>query len=525
MQITTRNILSMMLALLMAIVAVHIFVPEAHAEKGPVYYTALTAEPDSIDPIDIRNFFATHLGSQVLEGLLLLDEEMNIVPGAAESWEIKDYGREVVFHLRKDVRFHDGSLMKAADVAYSLRRLIRQDEENLFFKSFYDVVGAKKFLKGESDSVEGIVVLDEYTLAIKLTKPNPAFYKYLATVNCAIIPENYADLQKDKIKTYPVSIGPFKVKEWIKGEKIVLERHDSYYGGNPQIKYLVFYLMSDEQLVKAFEDGKVYDTFVASIYNNLDVSSDDHYVVRTKLPLLYFIALNARVVPFDNIYFRRALYHAMDRGRILKDVFVGEELTNSNIPYGIGGYSPYAESYGYDPERAKELLEQSKIPASMLKKQYTFYARTSIPNRLEFEKIVEGNFRAIGLNIKVEFITAAQFLKRFYDMDMEMFYVGHNINLNDARFVLAWYESRNKKNFTGTRSEKFDIVMEMAREEPDDYLRSRLYSKADRILTEDAAQIVLFNKKAYIYVSKKVRGYSVSGIGPTVNYEKVEVKL
>ena len=107
---------------------------ELCANEDATYYTALTAEPQSIDPVDIRSFFATHLGSQVLEGLLMLDDEMNVVPGAAQGWVIEDEGKRVTFHLRKNIIFHDGSRMTARDVAYSLSRLIFREEKNLFFK-------------------------------------------------------------------------------------------------------------------------------------------------------------------------------------------------------------------------------------------------------------------------------------------------------------------------------------------------------------------------------------------------------
>lgn len=487
---------------------------------GEVYETAMTAEPHSLDPKDVRNFFTAHVASQIFEGLVKLDEELNIVPGIAENWEILDSGKMVRFKLKRGVYFHDGQKVTAYDAASSLERLIRLQEENLFLYALENIVGAKEHRKALSPHVVGIVPINDRELTLRLIIPNPNFYKVLATINCAILPKKMLADPSAKIKMFPIGTGPFKIVSWEKGKKIVLGRHDLYHDGLPKIKTLVFHILPEEELIKAFEEGKIMDTFGLSIYLNINVHSDKHYKVHAKLPILYFLAMNARKYPFNKPSFRRAIVLGFNKQRVLEEVFGGELEASSNIPYGVGGYSLNRDpNLEFNPEKAKELLKSVGIKPGKI----MIWGRTSMPNRNRFKSILEQVYKDIGLDVEVRFLSSEEFMRKFYKREMGMFYAGHNINMNDADFVFGWYESQTRLNFTAMANREFDLLMRIAREEPDDYVRYRLYARADRILSKEAVQIPLFNKVFRGYVSNKVKNFNIVGIGPTVKYKDVEV--
>lgn len=493
----------------------------AYCKGAPVYKTAIVSDPISIDPKDIRNFSATLVGSQVLEGLVGLDESLNVVPAIAESWVISDDGRTTTFKIRRGVKFHDGSEVTSKDVAYSLSRIVKEEGDNLFFRTFDNIDGAKEYRSGKVGNVRGIVPLDDRTLEIKLIHPNPLLYKVLSTLNCAVIPNGFAESKNNNTKTKPVSVGPFKVVDWKKGNRIVLSRNDEYYGIQPNIEKLIFEIMPENKIIEAFDRGEIYDTFGLSVYKDVVVNNSDNIMVEEKLPILHFIALNQKIKPLDNIYLRKALHYGLDKKRLVLEVFGVEDISNSTIPYGIGGYSPALSAYEYSPNKARDMLKRSGLSKETLGKKMIIYGRDLIPNKDVFKKIIENNYSSIGLNVEVQFISTQEFLNRFYKKSLGIFYAFHNINMNDALFVLAWYESKTALNFTNMAVNKFDLLMDIAREEHDDYTRSRLYAKADEIIKDEAVQMNLFNKVFRGYINRRVRNFKIAKIGPVVEYKYV----
>ncbi|MFH1728170.1 MAG: ABC transporter substrate-binding protein [Pseudomonadota bacterium] len=501
-----------------------ILLSNIYSNNEKKYETAIISNPGSIDPKDIRNLYATLIGSQIFEGLVKVDENLNIVPAIAKSWEISGNGKVTTFVLRKGVRFHNGKEVTSDDFVYSLSRIIKKEEDNLYFKSFDNIVGAREYKLNKAKTVKGIFSKDRYTLEINLIKPNPSFYKILAAVNCGVIPFAFAEIKSNNIKYFPVSAGPFKVEKWELNKKILLTRHDQYYDTLPNINKLVFNITTEKQLLEDFNSGKIYDTFSLSLYKDINVKYLNSYLIEEKLPLLHFIAINNKIEPFNNIYYRRALHYGLDKKRLVSEVFGKENITNSSIPYGIGGYSSEMKTYEYSTIKAKKMLSKSSLSIDDLSKKIIIWGRNSLPNKDKFKDIIENNYRTIGLNPEVRFISTNLFLKKFYAGEMGMFYAMHNINMNDAGFILAWYESKNKLNFTGLNNKKFDLLMEMAREESDDYIKFRLYSKADYIINDEAVQINLFNKVFKMYVNNKVSNFKLFKIGPIVQYKLIYIE-
>lgn len=495
----------------------------AYAESPTTYYSSVLYEPNSLDPIDVRNPYASLIASQIIEGLVSLDNNMNIVPGLAKKWTISKDGKKLAFYLRKGALFSNGKEVDSNDVYYSMKRLVKKEKKNLFFRSFNNIVGVKSYLEKETNEISGFSMPDKHTFEIYLTKPNPSFYKILAAVNCGIVSANINnDIASAK---YPVSIGPFYISKWVPGSKIILKPNKYYYGIKPKINELVFYILSEEETLSYFKSNKIYDTFSLSWYKDINLpSSKIHHKISTVLPMLFFISINSRKPPLDNIYFRKALITGLDKKTLLENVFSNEMETSSHIPYGIGGYSS-SHQHNYSPKKALEYLQRSNLDNKLLERKMILWGRDTIPNKTKFKDIIESNYRNIGLNIEVKFISVTELLNRYYkENDFDMFYGAHNINLNDAMFVLAWYESTTNNSIGGLNNAKYDLIMDLAREEPDDFLKSKLYMKADSILHSENIQINLFNRIFNGYINNKVQNFKISKIGPSVRFNEVILK-
>ncbi|MBU0504584.1 hypothetical protein KJ708_01220, partial [bacterium] len=133
-----------------------------------IYNTAITAKPSTIDPIKSRNTHSIHIGSQVHEGLLKLDDSYNVVPAVAESWKIIQTGKAIEFVIRDNARFHNGNKIEPEDVVYSLSRIIKNEEDFLFFRSFSNILGAIDYKLAKTNHVKGIYKSGSNKVTIEL---------------------------------------------------------------------------------------------------------------------------------------------------------------------------------------------------------------------------------------------------------------------------------------------------------------------------------------------------------------------
>ncbi|MFH1653963.1 MAG: ABC transporter substrate-binding protein [Pseudomonadota bacterium] len=494
----------------------------AHGDDTNVYYSALTAEPTSLDPKEIRNHPTGMIGNQIHEGLFSYDENMNIIPAVANTWKVSKDGKNINIQIRRGAKFHNGQEVNSFDVIYSISRLVKTEGLNHYlYKELMNIDGAKEYKKGNSKAIKGIVLIDNYSLQINLLKSHPYFYKILAAPNSAIIPANFVERYPREIDNKPVGVGPFKIQEWSKCDKIVLVRHDEYYRSKPNIDKLVFYFMKPDKLIQAFEDGKIYDTASLSLFEDFDVKLPEEQTYQIKLPLVYFLAFNSKIKPFNNKCLRKALYFSLNKKMLMEKVFLNQLPATSTIPYGIGGYELDNDDLKYSPTVAEEMLRCAKASGFNLKQKLILYGRETMPNKEMFKKVIEGDYRKVGLNVEVAFLSSDLFYKKFYNEELGFFYAGHNASVNDALFILGWYESDHPSNLTGMSNKQFDLLMEMARSEKDEYVRSKIYSNAAKIINDEYLQINLFNRVYKGYVNPKVKNFEISEIGPYVRYNKI----
>ncbi|HPN17749.1 MAG TPA: ABC transporter substrate-binding protein, partial [Candidatus Aminicenantes bacterium] len=191
--------------------------------------------PDSQgDTFRIRNFDTTFLSrfdpakgesvfvsQQIFDGLVRLDNDLNIVPDLAEYWDISEGGRCYTFYLRKGVRFHDGRELTAGDVEFSLRRLMDPETESPFGRLFVDkVVGGEEFAAGAAEDVAGFRILDRYIFELHWKKPYVSALGLLSMSFCRILPRETVEEDGSRFFARPVGTGPFKFDGWIRSPRL-----------------------------------------------------------------------------------------------------------------------------------------------------------------------------------------------------------------------------------------------------------------------------------------------------------------
>lgn len=191
-----------------------------------------------LDPAKGESVFVTQ---QIFDGLVRLDDDLNIVPGLAEYWDISEGGRCYTFYLRKGVRFHDGRELSAGDVLFSLLRLMRGETESPYGRHFIDkVVGAEDFVSGKTPDVAGFRILDPYIFEVRWRNPYVSALSLLSMSFCRILPQETAEKLGRGFFSRPVGTGPFKFDSWIRSPSldivgVRLVRNSAYYGRVPSV--------------------------------------------------------------------------------------------------------------------------------------------------------------------------------------------------------------------------------------------------------------------------------------------------
>jgi peptide/nickel transport system substrate-binding protein len=321
--------------------------PAAQSGVPNEWTVGMAEEPPSLDPGLAPTVVGATLASlHIFDTLVSFEgQDFKALPKLAESWKLLD-DRTWEFALRKGVRFHNGDEFSARDVLYSFE-LYRSDRS------------PKKVYTEEIAQVEQV---DPYTIRITTRNPNPTLLANLAQL--PVLPEAREKIGEETFARQAVGTGPYKVVEFARGERLVLEANPSYWRGQPQPAKLTLRPITDPATrVAELKTGGVQIIAGPPAAKFAELQEGDTELVRLKSGrvIMYLFMTNAR--PFDDVRVRQAANYAVNRDAIIKTILegYGEPLHG---PYASSwlGYDPSLQPYPYDPARAKQLLAEAGFP-------------------------------------------------------------------------------------------------------------------------------------------------------------------
>jgi oligopeptide transport system substrate-binding protein len=313
--------------------------PTVTPTAGPTYggdFRYPIEEASTLDPVALGGSEWPIMG-QVFEGLLKYDENLNTVAGIAASWETTD-AQTWTFHLRDDVRFHNGRLVTAQDFVYSWNRAVGT--------VWWDFLMAPL--------VDSLAALNPGTFQVTLNQPFALLPSILAMPFLSVVPEEAVET----IDSNPVGTGPFAFQHWTPGDEMVLVANEDYYEGRPHLDRITYRFYDDE--------GEMHSDFQAQ---NLELSPvpaseipdvrDDPNAIFQNALWVYYYGMHVDMSPFDDVRVRQALNYAVDKGSVLSVVEGYREVANGFVPPGMQGYDPALPYYVYNPTQALSLLAQA----------------------------------------------------------------------------------------------------------------------------------------------------------------------
>ncbi|MCH8088402.1 MAG: peptide ABC transporter substrate-binding protein [Chloroflexi bacterium] len=509
-------------------------------------FTRLFGDPPTLDPALTSDTTSAALVVEIYSGLVSIDTDLNIIPDIAESWDVTNDGRTYTFYLRKDVKFHDGKPVTAHDFKYSMERTLNPATESTVADLYLnDIVGAKAMLNGTASSVNGIRVLDDYTLEITIDAAKPYFLAKLTYPTAFVVDKENVESGADWTSR-PNGTGPFKMVKWEIGESIRFERNELFYNGPPHLDAVNF-ILSGGVGMTMYENNEIDFTGVglADIDRVLDPTEELNRDLNISPPdySISYIGLNTQMAPFDDIKVRQALNLAINK-ELIADAVLSNLVTPAYgiLPPGFPGFNQNLEGLHYDPEKAMRLMAESSygqgdpeitellLQADMtsdpdqrvlLLSQASAKAAANLPTiilsvpggggavGLDTEVVLEMWRRFLGVDVEIQQSEFATFLNDLDRRRYQMFTLGWVADYPDPQdFLDILFHSESSNNHTGYTNPEVDRLLEQARTEADVETRIALYQQAEQIIVNESPWIPKwYEGDRYVLIKSHVKNY------------------
>lgn len=473
----------------------------------------LQDSPHSLDPLHMRNVYESTILNQIFNGLLELDDNLNIVPSIAKYWEISNDRKIYRFYLRDDVFFHNGRKVTAEDFVYTYKRILKFSLQDYFLGIEYLklIEGTDDFLKNKSNEIKGLKVIDSLVLEIILTEECSPFLTVLSMNNFNVVPKEEIEKNSYFLKS-PVGTGPFKVDRWEENDKIVLLANDNYFEGRPYLDTLIFYIPSHFTLddgIDKFIRGELDVTFVSiKRYDELENSGEYEIIQRPELSIL-FLGINKAIPPFNDNNLRKAIFYAINSDSFNILYGTSKIASKSFIPPGLLGYDPSRIIKKYDLELAKKYLKiYQKNRGSSIPKLELY---TIIGNS---EEEINNNLKSIGLETEVKGLTWLELSKMLDAKKLPMFTLGWVADFPDPdAFFYSLVHSKGSANYFGLINYKIDKLLKLGRKEVNKLKRIEIYHKIEEELESEAVIVPLYYGVNTVAIQKNVKGFNISPLG------------
>lgn len=451
-----------------------------------------------------------------------------IVPSLAESWDISEDGLEYIFHLRQGVKFHNGNDFTAEDVAYTFNRMLTA--EGVVNTGFIDQIkGANELLTGAADTLEGLEVVDDYTVKMTLVEPFAGFLASISTAAVSIYDSEATEAAGDQFGMDPavtVGTGPFKFESWTFNDQIVLTRNDDYWMEPAALPGVVIKVIPDtETQTMMFESGAldlIDLDYVTDAIDRFEATYPDQIVSGPRVGITY-VTMNQNIEPFNNLKVRQAFQMAIDRQVILDALYGGRGQVEHGIyPHGLIGFNENQTQISYDPEGAKALLAEAGYPNGFnMELAADSSASDTVTMSLE---IIKEQLAAVGINAEIKNYDEATWLETRKSGELSTFMATWTADLNDPdNFIYTFFGNAENTTLRSLNYPDAEVMERVAKARAiinDDERIAEYQALEEKIIHEDAAWVPMYSRSHLFAVSKRVQNFVPvwSGIGDQFYY-------
>lgn len=486
--------------------------------------------------------------NQLFNGLVDLDDSLNVVPSIAKSWTISEDGRIYTFVLRNDVSFHNTKAypfkhkrwVTAQDFVYSFSRILDPDVASpgawIFQKVKRDVHGMPAF-----------TALNDTVFQIELAEPFPPFLGILTMKYCSVVPKEVVEHYGKDFRNNPVGTGPFQFQLWQEGVKLVLRKNPDYFECDQQgrkLPYLdavaVSFIVDKQSVFMEFMKGSLdFMSGIEACYKDALLTKDGHLnpTYQGKIKLLSGPYLNTEYLgfmlkpgdknsPILDKRVRQAINYGFDRVKMMRYLRnnVGYPGTAGFVPKGMASFNPKRTGgYDYNPQKAAKLLAEAGYPNGKGLPPIPVAVSASYADLVQF---MQHELSEIGIELKMDVMQGAQQRQMMRNYQLPFFRGSWICDYPDAENYMTLFYSKNLQpngsNYTHYVNPSFDKLYEKSQSCLDEHQRVEYYMQMDSILVADAPVVVLYYDKVVRFVRANVSGMETNPIN-MLNLKRVKI--
>lgn len=457
----------------------------AGAAGRDTLHVAIMTDPEGLDPQKTSATSTYFVTMNVYEPLVMMDENWEIQPRLAESWQVADDCQSVTFHLKKGVKFHNGREMTAEDVKYSIERLKEDDSPK---KKYYA-------------NITGAEIKDDYTITFTTDKPDAVLLTSFAYPWSVIVPEECADT----LKTNPVGTGAYRFESWVPQQEVKLTRNDDYYDTPASIENVDYQVVPDTTTAMVgILNGDVDLVDVTGspttpIENNPAVS-----IYEKSVNSVTVLGMNLDNEYLANEQVRQAMASAIDKDEIIQAVNEGHgDKVGSYLPSSAAEYIDTNDVLPYDVDHAKELLAAAGYPDGFtigltLPKSYPMY--TSIG------QIIADQLERVGIHCEIEMVEWADWMQNVYtDKNYDMTVMANSGRLSAYDFIARFHSQSG--DYISDKTGEADEILDKLKDELDADTRTQLIQDFQRLVAEKVPVVSLETQHRLYAMSSDLQGY------------------
>lgn len=483
---------------------------------------SLGADAKRLIPMLASDSASGDISGWIFNGLTKYDKDIKITGDLAESWDVSTDGQVITFHLRHNVKWHDGAPFTSADVLFTYKTL----KDPKVATPYSDSLGP----------ISKVEAPDDYTVKVTYKEP---FAPALESWGLGLIPKHLLagkDINKDDFNRHPIGTGPYKFDEWLTGNRIVLSAFDDYFEGRPHIDKYVARILPDQatQFLELKTRGIDFMGLSPLQYSRQSDTADfrEHFNKLRYPAFAYtYLGFNLEDPKFKDKKVRQAISYAINQKSIIEGVLLGlGSPCTGPFPPESWAFNKDVKGYPYDPEKAKGLLAEAGWkpgPDGMLKKNGQPFAFTILTNQANEERkkaaeIMQQDLKKVGIQVKISAIEWQALLHEFIDKrKFDAIIMGWALSRDPDSYDI-WHSSKTKEgefNFISYNNPEVDKLLLEGRQTFDIEKRKEIYHKIHAILSDDAPYTFLYVPDALPILHKRFKGVKKEPLGIFYNFK------
>jgi len=467
------------------------------SESGTIHRDTLTVaiqrEPKSLIPYESNDTGTDYTTSQVYETLIKYDDDLNMIPGLAESWEQVD-DTHYRFHLRENVKFHNGDDFTADDVLYTFQQIVNSK--------------AAASTMGPID-IENCKIEDNHTIVIALTKAYPAFLRLCTLPISSIVCKEAMEKDPEGYAKNPIGTGPFKFVEWVSGDHLTYSVNTDWWGGTINYDKLILRYIPEAttRAVEAESGGVDIAQIAVSDAQSVDSNNDVSLVTEQILNTTY-LSFNCSIEPFNNVKVRQAISLAIDSDAIVKATYYGYANTAKSFMASSmwGYYDADSEYSGYNVEKAKELMKEAGYENGFSCSLVTY-------NNQSMAEMIQSYLAEIGITVTLNVTDFSNWLDQLVNGKQQLYIGGWTTASGDPSEA---FDAMNSANFGSGGNRSFysnseaDKLINTIDTSTDDNTRKTACVDLQKLLGDECVTVNMNDGVNFYAVSKSISNFKPS---------------